>query len=168
MSRPVYTDDFLRLLDQLAPRSLLVLDSTGTELFTPYLQSHPECQLDHVTDHDIMSQLQTRGRYALCFAANTLEHMDKSAAGQVLARLRDVHAERLFVVAPIGETWRDLVSHWEMTDFIGYGMRLVSSYQQDGKPLQMYKFDISDYKHTPDWLSPKNWANPERWDKGRW
>jgi len=29
-------------------------------------------------------------------------------------------------------------------------------------------FDIRQYKETPDWLNPRNWAHPERWNKFRW
>jgi hypothetical protein len=29
-------------------------------------------------------------------------------------------------------------------------------------------FDIRQYKETPDWLNPRNWAHPERWNKYRW
>ncbi|TKA91199.1 hypothetical protein FAZ79_01265 [Guyparkeria sp. SB14A] len=32
----------------------------------------------------------------------------------------------------------------------------------------VYLFDIKTYKHTPDWLNARNWANPELWGKYRW
>ena len=168
MNPPVYADDVTRLLEQLKPRSILLLDSPGSRICSSYLQGQPQCQLDRLNDDGLLTQLQTRGRYDFCFVANVLERIEKTAAGQVLARLRDLHATRLFVVAPIGEEWPALASAWEMTDFIAYGMRLLHSYEQDGKRLQMYKFDIGDYKRTPDWLNPKHWAHPERWDKERW
>ena len=38
--------------------------------------------------------------------------------------------------------------------------------QAAGEPV--YLFDIETYKHTPDWLNARNWANPERWEKYRW
>lgn len=168
MNLPVYADDVTKLLAQLKPRSILLLDLPASRICSAYLQEQPECQLDHLTNEDVLAQLQTRGRYDCCFVANVLERMEKAAAGQVLARLRDLHAARLFVVAPIGEEWPELASAWEMTDFIAYGMRLVRSYEQDGKRLQLHEFDIGDYKRTPDWLNPKHWAHPERWDKERW
>lgn len=38
--------------------------------------------------------------------------------------------------------------------------------QAAGDPV--YLFDIETYKHTPDWLNARNWANPELWGKYRW
>lgn len=168
MSPPVYADDVTKLLEQLRPRSILLLDSTASRICSSYLQMQPDCRLDHLINEDVLAQLQTRGRYDCCFVANVLERMEKAEAGQVLARLRDLHAARLFVVVPIGEDRSDLASAWEMTDFIAYGMRLLRSYEQDGKRLQMHEFDIGAYKRTPDWLNAKHWAHPERWDKERW
>ena len=168
MTPPVYADDVATLLEQLRPRSILLLDSPASRICSPYLQTQPECRLDQLSNEDAVAQLQTRGRYDFCFVANVLERMEKTAAGQVLARLRDVHAARLFVVVPIGEGWPHRASTWEITDFIAYGMRLLHSYEQDGRRLQMHEFDIGDYKRTPDWLNAKHWAHPERWDKERW
>ena len=168
MNQPVYTEDVTKLLEQLQPRSILLLDLPASRICSSYLQQQSDCHLDHLTTEDVLAQLQTRGRYDCCFVANVLERMEKTAAAQVLARLRDLHAARLFVVVPIGESWPGLASTWEMTDFIAYGMRLLHSYEQDGKPLQMHEFDIGDYKRTPDWLNAKHWAHPERWDKERW
>lgn len=168
MSPPVYADDVTRLLEQIEPRSILLLDLATSRICSPYLQKQPDCKLDRLTNNDVMKQLQTRGRYDFCFVANVLERTEKTVAGQVLARLRDLHAVRLFVVVPVGEEWSGLESAWEMADFLAYGMRLLHSYEQDGKPIQMYKFDMADYKRTPDWLNARHWAHPERWDKERW
>ncbi len=38
--------------------------------------------------------------------------------------------------------------------------------QAGDEPL--YLFDIETYKHTPDWLNARHWANPELWGKYRW
>lgn len=35
-------------------------------------------------------------------------------------------------------------------------------------PEPVFNYDIRDYKHTPDWLNARNWANPELWGKYRW
>ena len=40
--------------------------------------------------------------------------------------------------------------------------------RHDGRSVSVAGFDIDDYKHTPDWLSPRNWANPELWNRYRW
>lgn len=168
MSQPVYADDLSKLLEQYAPRSILLLDPGGTELCNAYLKAHPDCRLVHVAAQPAMTDLPMDERYDICVVANTLERMDKASGGQLIARLRDLLTQRLFIVVPAGDGWPDLASHWEMADFIGFGMHLVANYEQDGRQLQMYKFDIGDYKLTPDWLNDQYWAHPERWDKERW
>ncbi len=35
-------------------------------------------------------------------------------------------------------------------------------------PEPVFNYDIRDYKHTPDWLNARHWANPELWGKYRW
>jgi hypothetical protein len=115
-----------------------------------------------------MMQLRMDERYDICIVANTLERMDKASAGQLIARLRDLLTQRLFIVVPTGDGWPDLESNWEMADLIGFGMHLVADYELEGRHMQMYKFDLADYKQTPDWLNARHWAHPERWDKERW
>jgi len=164
----VYTGDVAKLLERFRPESILQVDPDGTEVFSRYLETSPACRIDRLARGDIRAQLQGKGRYAFSFVANTLEHLKKETAGQIIARLRDIHSERLFVVVPVGSDWEGLASTWEMSDFVAFGMRLIASYTTSGKRLQMYKFDIVDYKNTPDWLSSKHWAHPQRWDKERW
>jgi hypothetical protein len=115
-----------------------------------------------------MMQLRMDERYDICIVATTLERMDKASAGQLIARLRDLLTQRLFIVVPTGDGWPDLESNWEMADLIGFGMHLVADYELEGRHMQMYKFDLADYKPTPDWLNARHWAHPERWDKERW
>ena len=76
------------------------------------------------------------------------------AASRLLASLRD-RANRP-VVVHLGETVDDRLK------MIALGYRAA----EGNDPV--YVFDINDYKETPDWLSPRNWANPEMWDKYRW
>ena len=33
------------------------------------------------------------------------------------------------------------------------------------KKVDVFIYDISEYKNNPDWLNNKNWANPELWEK---
>ncbi|MFQ5994948.1 MAG: DUF6231 family protein [Acidiferrobacterales bacterium] len=163
-----YAADISKLVNSLKPRSILVIDPKVEGLFAAYSNEYPECRIDYLAAKDITTEPRELGRYDLGFVANVLEHMDKGDAGQLIARLRDVHTKCLFVVLPMGPKHEGLTSTWEMADLIGYGMRLATTYERGDKRLQMYGFDIADYKDTPDWLSARYWANPERWDKERW
>ena len=80
-----------------------------------------------------------------------------TALGELLAALRDRANRRILVhvgEARIGET---------------IDQQLVSlGYRRLAADEALYLFDIDTYKDTPDWLNPRNWANPELWGKYRW
>lgn len=165
---PAYADDLVKLLEQQEPASILAIGAPALECVSIYAASHPQASIDRLEGPDFLQTLEGRGRYALCVVAGTLEHMGKEAAGQLIARLRDVHAERLYVVVPIGETRQGFASHWELSELIGYGLKAIADYGEEPEHLQLFEFDIATYKDTPDWLNAKYWAHPERWDKERW
>ncbi|MES1925471.1 hypothetical protein T31B1_09108 [Salinisphaera sp. T31B1] len=48
------------------------------------------------------------------------------------------------------------------------GFRRVAGSQALPAGWSLYRYDIHDYKTTPDWLNKRYWANPERWDQERW
>ena len=92
---------------------------------------------------------------------------DLSATGTaiLLARLRDVYARKVLVIASAGGNQ----GHWDRRALIGLGFTPYGeAVSAAGERFCLYQFDIATYKTTPDWLSPENWANPERWDKYRW
>ena len=35
----------------------------------------------------------------------------------------------------------------------------------DNDKMNLFIYDISEYKDNPDWLNSDNWANPDLWDK---
>ena len=47
--------------------------------------------------------------------------------------------------------------------FFGYGYKYFGL--SSNRKVQVFIYDISDYKDNPDWLNNKNWANPELWEK---
>ena len=47
--------------------------------------------------------------------------------------------------------------------FFGYGYKYFGP--SSNRKVQIFIYDISDYKDNPDWLNNKNWANPELWEK---
>ena len=50
-----------------------------------------------------------------------------------------------------------------MNMFFAYGYKYFGT--SNNNKVQIFIYDISDYKDNPDWLNNKNWANPEQWDK---
>ena len=45
----------------------------------------------------------------------------------------------------------------------GYGYKYFGP--SSSRKVQIFIYDITDYKDNPDWLNNKNWANPELWEK---
>ncbi len=84
-------------------------------------------------------------------------------ATTLVSRLRDVHVQRVVVIAAAGG--RGELSRQAL---IGLGFHRLGSSMDADRRRHWYEFDLASYKVTPDWLSPRNWANPELWDKYRW
>jgi hypothetical protein len=152
-------------LEKHRPVSILTVGVDDSGLFKEYLGAHPEAIVHAVGADVLLGETRDIPRFDLAFVANTLERLDAREAGIVIARLRDLHARRLLVLVPIGDRWRDARSRWEPGDLLGYGMRRLAAYRTLSGPVHLYRFDLADYKPTPEWLNPENWANPEMWDK---
>lgn len=161
-------EDLRRLVAEHAPESLLAVLPHPRALFREYLKAHPRCGLEQVSGPDLVQGRRRIEPCRLAVVADTLEHLDKGQAQILIARLRDIYCATLFVLVPLGADRPELKSHWEPTELVALGLQPVKSYPCEGRPLHLYRFDLRDYKHTPDWLSPRHWANPEMWDKARW
>lgn len=89
--------------------------------------------------------------------------LDPADAEHVLARLRDFSARRVLVCLREPES-----GFWRRRTLMQQGFTVLADTIDGTRPVTLYRFDIADYKHTPDWLNPDNWANPELWDRYRW
>ena len=156
------------LIHQFQPQQILSIGPAGQELFTSYLAGCPECSLQECISVPTLEQLDGYGRYDLVFVSHVLESMPKSQAEQLIARLRDLHSERLIIVLPIGKDWPGHASHWQQTDMLGLGFSRLAKFQYKQHLVHIYAFDIASYKTTPEWLNGKYWANPEMFDKYWW
>jgi len=81
----------------------------------------------------------------------------RAEAGRLVAALRDVHARRLVLALP-----EPVPAGWEAPACVALGLTPV------GEGGRLWRFDLHDYKETPDWLNPRFWAHPELWDRFRW
>ncbi|MEN8822579.1 MAG: DUF6231 family protein [Abyssibacter sp.] len=77
-------------------------------------------------------------------------------APQDVAWWRDVGARQVFVLGEASLRFDPMLA--------SLGLRPVAR----GQTQAVWAFDIADYKPRPDWLNPRFWANPERWDQARW
>jgi len=78
-------------------------------------------------------------------------------AERLVAALRDLHARRLVLALP-----DPVPAGWETPACVALGLTPV------GEGGRLWRFDLHDYKETPDWLNPRFWAHPELWDRFRW
>ena len=144
---------------------------------TAYLKRHPVAQLLWISNQDdtqpevpTETQLRYEALKTDLLPALGDEHYDCAVleglpgalspqqAESVVAHLRDVQAGQLLWL-------HEADSPWKRQDLLALGFKLLDKADDGGK---LFGYDIDNYKTTPDWLSPKNWANPERWGKKRW
>jgi hypothetical protein len=163
-----FDNDLANLLDTHQPRSVLVIGPDIPRAVCAYQTGHPKRIITHVSPAEIYRGLDGLPRYDFGVISNTLEHMDKADAGRLIARLRDLQTSRFFALIFVAAPQPGTTTGWAAEDLLAYGMTLAGQYVVDDKPAHLYKFDINDYKKTPDWLNPDHWANPELWDKYRW
>ena len=156
------------LVQQFQPNQILSIGPAGQELFADYLASCQQCALQEFAAPPTLDALDEQGRFDLVFVSHVLERMPKSEAEQLIARLRDLHCDRLIVVIPIGTDWSEHLSHWQQTDLLGLGFSLLAEFHSNKHLVHIYAFDIASYKTTPEWLNNKYWANPEVFDKYWW
>ena len=95
-------------------------------------------------------------RHALAIVADLLPEAMAREHDAILARLRDVLAERVLVMAP-----QQAALTTRLTA-LGYRMLVRTS------QTLIASFDLYDYKQRPTWLNAEHWANPQQWDRFRW
>ena len=160
-----YLADIITALNDAMPRTLLAVGPQTADAFTEFLSANPGCALTHFAEGDGIDQMSATARFDFVFIVGVLEYLPKHVAVAMLARLRDVHAKQLYVLAPIGKAWLNHASFWEYNDLISLGMERVNVYAKNGLPYALLKFDLRTYKTIPEWLNSKYWARPELWDK---
>ena len=108
-----------------------------------------------------MLNLPFTGRYDLAVVnlyKQDLKDKSEQEIAQVLVRLRDLFAKKILVL-----TDQDFEKRLRALGF----SCLVENKDQD-QDLQVWQFNILNYKHVPDWFNSKFWANPDNWNKYRW
>ncbi|MDQ8936331.1 DUF6231 family protein [Acinetobacter rudis] len=76
---------------------------------------------------------------------------------QLIVKLRDLWAKRIVICAnKADEKLMRALGFQQLFDY------------QLAEQQCIWLFNILNYKHVPDWLNAKYWANPENWDKYRW
>lgn len=157
--------DIAERVEVSRPATLLLIGPGAADLVSVYRNAHPECEVEILSAEQV-GRLSGLGRYDLAFVVRTLEQLPADVAGRVLGSLRDVHAKSLLVLVDLGHS--DEGTRWRHADLLSYGLQRIREYFEEGQRLALYRFDLYDYKTTPDWLNSESWAHPELWGKHRW
>jgi len=151
------------LLESKHPASILAVSPNQPASLARYAAQQQEVLFTHVVFEDLDRSLCGIGRYEFALVCDTLEHLEKSHAEQLLGRVKDVHAELLWISVPD----HDDVTRFGRHEAIAQGMRRVNL-QAVGGEFRLYEFSLNFYKPAPQWLNADNWANPQLWNKRRW
>lgn len=150
----------LRYLEEIHAQTVLVVGQGADCVASACRAAHSDCAVAI----GMPAEVYAAGRYDIAILIGCIEHLEKTAALALIARLRDVQAASLLVAAPIGLSWPGHASYWDEQEFLGLGMQVYARLACDAGALLLYRYDIRDYKQVPDWLNSKYWAHPERWE----
>jgi len=162
--------DIETLINVAQAEQILVLGDCDANFLDRYIQQKSvlghECNVMHLSSDKIQQLWNQQQRFDAAIVVGLFEHIDKPKGMQVLSRLRDVLSPQYCICLPISQ--QSTSTQWHLTDLFSFALSKVASYTQDGIEYGLFKYNISDYKKTPDWLNSDNWANPQMWGKYRW
>lgn len=149
------------LLDRYAPQTLLVVSAERFPALEAFTQAHPGCEVTHCPPAALPAQVAGR-RFELAVVLDCLEHLPKRDALQLLGGIRNLNSPRLAVLVDLA------AAGWANTDFYALALQATERFARDGQALALYTYDVKEYKHVPDWLNARFWANPENFGKYWW
>ncbi len=92
--------------------------------------------------------------------------LPRASTQQLLGHLRNYAVGS--IVAAFSKAVARRQASWATSDFLALGFRRLRPSRAIESAYWLYRYDIYDYKITPDWLNSRHWANPGEWDKRRW
>ncbi len=162
--------DIETLINTAQPQSILLLGDLDPEFLTDYLHQkeilNQSCELTVVPSSEIDSLNKLNRRFDVGIAVDIFEKIDKTTGQQLLAKLRDLLTAQYLIALELNNSNNS--AHWALTDLFSFALKKVSSYNTQQQTVSLFKYNIEDYKNTPDWLNADNWANPHLWGKYWW
>jgi hypothetical protein len=101
-------------------------------------------------------------RFDLALVVDCLEHIPKREGLELLGGIRNLNASRIAVLADLE------AAQWKTTDFYSLALQLSERFARDDQVLNLFTYDLREYKQVPDWLNARFWANPENFGKYWW
>lgn len=157
-------NDLQELLASISPRQTLVLLPPDDPVREVLRGLGGTLEFDNCSGDKIPASLEHMRMYDVVIFAG-FETLPRKFARQLISRIRDFHAHHFLLLADRKKMKQD--GDWSTNDFIALGLRLFRDYKDEGNVI-IYRFELSDYKTTPEWLNSRYWANPELYGKYRW
>jgi len=162
--------DIETLVNVAQPERILLLGNCDAGFLDNYLEQKrilkQSCETQHITTQNIDHLWSLQERFDVAIVVSLFEHIKKQQGQQVLSRLRDVLCPQYCICLPLSETAGN--EQWHLTDLFSFALSKVAEYPVAATKYGLFKYNINDYKKTPDWLNADNWANPQMWGKYRW
>ena len=95
--------------------------------------------------------------------ADTHLNAEAHALAPSIQKCRDLYAQHALVLLT-----KDSNLNMTAMGFSRLTPDLVTLQDYQDRAMQLWQFNLFDYKQLPDWLNSRFWANPEMWDKARW
>ncbi|QBF28116.1 hypothetical protein EXN22_21420 [Pseudomonas tructae] len=148
------------LLERQAPQRLLLIGERFPAL-EAFAQAHPQVHIAVARPGPLPEELATQ-RFDLALLVDCLEHLSKRDGLQLLGGIRNLNASRIAVLADLS------ACGWQETDFFALALQASEKFQRDSQVLNLFTYDLREYKQVPDWLNARFWANPENFGKYWW
>ena len=163
--------DIETLINTAQPSRILLIGDCDDGFLSSYKEQkqliQQSCEICTVRPENIEQLWEMQHSFDVAIVINLFEHIEKAKGMQVLSRLRDVLSPQYCIALPTSQTTSS--STWHLTDLFSFALSKVSEYPQTNKDdISLFKYNINDYKKTPDWLNSDNWANPQMWGKYWW
>ena len=158
------------LMATAAPARILLIGDGGTASAAEYQAQQAVLGVDilveRITAADWLQYLDNSTEYDFVLVTNVLEEIPKSQGMQLLAGIRDKLGTQFCVY--YNPNTDSAENTWQLHDFLSLGLVRVNHYKWDSHNSALFRYSLSSYKRTPDWLNADNWANPELWGKYWW
>ncbi len=162
--------DIETLVNAAQPESILLIGNIDPAFLDDYCQQKAligqSCEVTHIALPQLDQLWQLNQRFDVGLVLNLFEHIEPRIGDQVLSRLRDVLTPQYCVAMPLAHQSES--STWQLNNLFSFALSRVASYDNSEPKLTLFKYNIDDYKKTPDWLNADNWANPQLWGKYWW
>ncbi|WP_068829926.1 DUF6231 family protein [Pseudomonas sp. BMS12] len=149
------------LLEHHAPERVLLVGASQLPALAAFHLAHPDAVMAHADAGPLPAELAAQ-RYDLALVVDCLEHLPKRAALELLGGIRNLNASRLAVLVDLA------ACDWQETDFFALALQASERFERAEQVLNLFTYDLRDYKQVPDWLNAKFWANPENFGKYWW